>query len=132
MAAVALPIAKETPLEDNALSAYNICLHFQSNATDDDVIRARVLGYLILHAPSATAQHEVVKVIHSSKHDFKTLSELGQTFINYFIRPCKSYQLSPVKGVNVHIQSRNSRAERQSLLIILVDLPSTKTRWILC
>jgi hypothetical protein len=132
MAAVPLPIAKEARLEGSALSAYNVCLDFQSKAPDDDVIRARVLGYLILNAPSATAQHEVVKVIHSCKHDFRTLSELGETFINYFIRPCKSHQLSPVKGANVHIQLRNSRAERQPLLIILADVPSTKTRWILC
>ncbi|KAF8239177.1 hypothetical protein L208DRAFT_119564 [Tricholoma matsutake] len=57
--AVPLPVAKETRLEDNALSA--------------------ILGYLILNAPSATAQHEVVKVIHSCKHDFRTLSELASS-----------------------------------------------------
>lgn len=90
--AVPLPVAKETRLEDNALSAYNVCLDFQSKAPDDDVIPARVLGYLILNAPSATAQHEVVKVIHSCKHDFRTLSELGETFINYFIRPFKKFK----------------------------------------
>jgi len=132
MAAVPLPIAKETCLEENALSAYNVCLDFQSKAPDDDVIRARVLGYLILNAPSATAQDEVVKVIRSCNHNFRSLSELGETFINYFIRPCKSYQLSPVKNTNVLIQLRNSRAGRQPLRIILVDLPSTKIRWILC
>jgi hypothetical protein len=97
MAAVPLPIAKETRLEENALSAYNVCLDFQSKAPDDDVIRARVLGYLILNAPSATAQHEVVKVIHSCRHDFRTLSDLGETFINYFIRPCKSTNYRPLK-----------------------------------
>ena len=91
MVAVPLPIAKETRLEDNPLSAYNVCLDFQSKAHNDDVMRARVLGYLILNAPSATALHEVVKVIHSCSHDFRSLSELGETFINYFIRPCKSY-----------------------------------------
>jgi hypothetical protein len=101
MAAVPLPIAKETRLEENALSAYNVCLEFQNKAHNDDVMRdvmrARVLGYLILNAPSATAQHEVVEVIHSCRHDFRTLSELGETFINYFIRPCKSANYRQLK-----------------------------------
>ncbi len=41
-------------LEPNALGAYNVYLDFERDAkTDDDTwIRARLLGYLILHAPS--------------------------------------------------------------------------------
>jgi hypothetical protein len=81
-------------LEPNALSTYNVCLDFECAAaakTDIDAIRARVLGYLILHAPSIHARHEVIKVIHSCAQKYDTLSELGQYFIDYFIRPCKLF-----------------------------------------
>ena len=81
-------------LEPNALSAYNFCLDFECAAaakTDIDAIRARVLGYLILHAPSIHARHEVVKVIHSCAQNYDALSELGDSFIDYFIRPCKLF-----------------------------------------
>jgi hypothetical protein len=81
-------------LEPNALSAYNFCLDFECAAaakTDIDAIRARVLGYLILHAPSIHARHEVIKVIHSCAQKYDTLSELGQYFIDSFIRPCKLF-----------------------------------------
>jgi hypothetical protein len=86
------------PIEDlqsvdfnpNALSAYNICIDLERRATTEQSrIHARVLGYLIIHAPSVTALHEVVKVIHSYARDFQSLFDLGESFINYFIRPCK-------------------------------------------
>jgi hypothetical protein len=81
-------------LEPNALSAYNICLDFErATKTDIDTIRARVLGYLILHAPSIHARHEVIKVIHSCAQNYDALSELGHSFIDYFIRPCKFFTM---------------------------------------
>ena len=82
-------------LEPNALSAYNICLDFERDAaakTDIDAIRrARVLGYLILYAPSIRARHEVTNAIHSCAQKYDTLSELGQYFMDYFIRPCRLF-----------------------------------------
>ncbi|KZT08965.1 uncharacterized protein LAESUDRAFT_723269 [Laetiporus sulphureus 93-53] len=93
----ALPPAAEatqiSDLEPNALSAYNVCLAFEHDAkTEKDVVRARLLGYLILHAPSLDALHEVVRVIHSCSDDYNTLSDLGECFINVFIRPFKKYK----------------------------------------
>jgi hypothetical protein len=91
---VSLPPAKQTNIGDhepNVLSAYNVILDFEHNAkTDNDALHARILGYLILHAPSIHARHEMVRVIHSCEQNHETLSELGQHFINFFIRPCKS------------------------------------------
>jgi hypothetical protein len=76
--------------EPNTLSAYNACLDFERNAeTDIETMRARILGYLIIHSPSLQARHEVVKVIQSSLQDRDSLSELGQSFLDYFILPCK-------------------------------------------
>jgi hypothetical protein len=76
----------------NVISAYNVCIDFERNpSTDQSRIRARVLGYLIIHAPSLAAVHEVALVIHSCSHDFQKLFDLGDIFINYFVRICKGF-----------------------------------------
>lgn len=91
----ALPPASEASkrhgLDANATSAYNVCLDFEASAKDSpsDLIRARILGYLILYSPSTMAQHEFVKVIHSCGFKKESLSVLGTTFLDYYIRPCK-------------------------------------------
>lgn len=78
----------------NAISAYDTCLNFEIHALENnaaqDVIRARLMGYLLLHAPPhPNALPEVVRCIHSCGGDYSKLSELGQTFLDYFIRPCE-------------------------------------------
>ncbi|KZT08966.1 uncharacterized protein LAESUDRAFT_757151 [Laetiporus sulphureus 93-53] len=70
----ALPPAEATQisnLEPNASSAYNVCLAFEHDAkTEKDVVRARLLGYLILHAPSLDALHEVVEKYKGRTPDY--------------------------------------------------------------
>jgi hypothetical protein len=88
---VALPPAEAAQISDlgpDTLSAYNVCLDFERDAkTNDEAMRARVLGYLILNAPSLNSRREVVDLIHSCGLNYATLSELGRSFIYYFIRP---------------------------------------------
>ncbi len=87
-----LPPEKDAKLDHlpNALSAYRICRTLESNATSDqDRIYARILGYLILHAPTPLALAEVIRVIHSCGQDENNLSNLGKCFFNLYIRPCK-------------------------------------------
>ncbi|KAH8828744.1 hypothetical protein DL96DRAFT_1595475 [Flagelloscypha sp. PMI_526] len=87
----ALPNSNNVSLDGNDLNAYDVCLAFEShsvhNSLTQDIMHARVLGYLILHAPSDNARHEIAKVIHSCDRDYVLLSQLGESFINYFIRP---------------------------------------------
>ena len=88
-----LPSARNAKLGDDpsALSAYNICYTLEGSATtDDDRMHARILGYLILYAPSLIARTQVVAVIHSYSQDEDTLLELGRYFLFYFICSCKS------------------------------------------
>ena len=63
---VSLPPAKQTSIGDdepNVLTAYNTILDFERNAkTNKDALHARILGYLILHAPSTHARHEMARV----------------------------------------------------------------------
>ncbi|KAK0430375.1 hypothetical protein EV421DRAFT_1935593 [Armillaria borealis] len=40
----------------------------------------------IIHSPSHNVRDEVVNVIHLCAHNHEKLSQLGQSFINYFIR----------------------------------------------
>ena len=88
--ATALPRPNKIKLEGNPLSAYNVCLAFEEHAKDDKtIIRARLLGYLIIYAPTPNAQQEIAKEIHSCHHDFATLSNLAEHFVNYYVRPCK-------------------------------------------
>jgi len=53
---VPLPPVEQTNIVDdepNVLGAYNVILDFERNAkTNKDALHARILGYLILHAPS--------------------------------------------------------------------------------
>ena len=87
-----LPLANDAGLDDipDALGAYNVCLTLERNATtNENRIHARILGYLILHAPSSIARAEIVGLIHSYSQD-ENLLELGEHFLLYFICPCES------------------------------------------
>ncbi|KAK0442709.1 uncharacterized protein EV420DRAFT_1074455 [Desarmillaria tabescens] len=81
-------------LDGNYISAYEACLEFEKSAPADSdaLIHARILGYLIIHSPSRTVLHEVVKAIQSCAGDYSELSQLGQIFIDYFIRPFKKFK----------------------------------------
>ncbi|KAG9225746.1 hypothetical protein CCMSSC00406_0007756 [Pleurotus cornucopiae] len=85
-------VAAQLP-NPNAISAYNICFDLEQSAStpinNKHLIAARVLGYLILHAPSHHALAEVVKTIHSCRQNNLTLYALGEAFIVWFIRPFK-------------------------------------------
>lgn len=75
----------------NELSAYTTVYNFQQQVHGDKskVIRARVLGYLLLLAPNDVVRAEVVQTIVSCRSD-QALYDLGDTYIDFFIRPCKS------------------------------------------
>jgi hypothetical protein len=83
---VPLPPVEQTNIvndEPNVLGAYNVILDFEHNAkTNKDALHARILGYLILHAPSIHARHEMVRVIRSCGQNQDTLSELGECFFH--------------------------------------------------
>ena len=92
---VALPsdAAESHHLDPNSTSAYNVCLEFEEHAnhhgTAEDLMNARILGYLIIYTPSDAARHEVVNVIRCCSNNYASLSTLGMTFLDYYIRPCE-------------------------------------------
>ncbi|KAF5374168.1 hypothetical protein D9615_008901 [Tricholomella constricta] len=109
-------------LGPSELSAYRVCLAFEQQVTEQiSVIHARILGYLILHAPTENGRHEVVKAIHSCNKDFEVLSELGQAFLDYFIRPFKELRRwTPASSDN---SSRTSSDEDEEDLQELETIP---------
>ncbi|KAK7037503.1 hypothetical protein VNI00_010995 [Paramarasmius palmivorus] len=120
----ALPKATETQLTGNVLSAYNVCLELEEIAedkTEKERIQARVLGYLIIHAPNAVS--ELLRVIHSCNNEPDKLFKLGECFINYFIRPFKKF-----KGRTPASSSRPSRpsfdkSTKKNLLDKITEAP---------
>lgn len=71
-------------------SAYTSVYNFQQKVLGDKakVIRARVLGYLLLLAPNDVVRAEVIVTIVLYQSD-NALYDLGDTYMDFFIRPCK-------------------------------------------
>src|SRR6267142_97744 len=90
---VSLPPVTQSNIVDhepNILSASNIILDFERNAkTSKDALHARILGYLILYAPSIDALYEMVRVVDLCSQTHDTLPGLGQYFLDHFIHPCE-------------------------------------------
>jgi len=86
MVSLRLPPATQPNIADhepNVLSAYNTILEFERNAkTRRDALHARILGYLILLAPSIDVLNEMVKVVDLCSQTHDTLSGLGQYFLD--------------------------------------------------
>ncbi|KZT08981.1 uncharacterized protein LAESUDRAFT_568580 [Laetiporus sulphureus 93-53] len=122
----ALPPAKATQTSSSkpdVISAYNVCLAFEHDAkTEKDVMCARLLGYLILHAPSLDALCEVVKVIHSCSDNYNTFSDLGESFVNYFIRPFKKYK-GRTPDYSDHSSHRSLIKDKMNLLTAIQEAP---------
>ncbi|KAF5339670.1 hypothetical protein D9757_014857 [Collybiopsis confluens] len=91
-----LPSFINTKLQGNALQAYKACLVFERYADGDDleVLYARILGYLILHAPSPFALEEISRTISSCGKNFEELAHLGKTFLDFLIWPFKRPKVS--------------------------------------
>jgi len=132
---IPLPPATQSNIVDlgpNVLSAYDVILDFERNAkTSKDALHARILGYLILHAPSNDARHEVIRVIDLCSQTHDTLSGLGQYFLDHFIHPCElSTRITWQNELNRNFQSRNSKNIRQYLRKIPALLHLMKRTWI--
>ena len=83
------PQVQEMAEQDaNYLNAYNVCLEHESSTTNANQLRyVRILGFLLLNAPSRGIRSEVAKCIHSYDND-PGLFDLGAFFERYFILPC--------------------------------------------
>ena len=74
-------------LDNASLDAYDVCIELEDKASDEEELRnARLLGYLILYAPSSAARYEIVKTIHSCSGEKEDLQELSTLYMDFFVR----------------------------------------------
>jgi hypothetical protein len=83
-----------TLLSDSALNyAYNRCLTLEAQADmhqskPPPLICARLLGYMLIHAPNNTGRHNVASDVGDCMDDAKLL-ELAQLYFFHFVRLCE-------------------------------------------
>ena len=110
------------------LGAYNVCLEYEKEvATDADKLRyVRILGFLLLHAPSYAVRTEVTRYIHS-RGDDNVLAELGAFFERNVIVPCEFLRLPlafpTCQSIFRLIQSRSTGVEHQNPVTTHQGLP---------
>ena len=80
-------MANEDP---NYLSAYRVCLQYEVELAENEnkLRHVRILGFLLLNAPTRGVRFEVTKHIHSCR-DRSELVRLGASLELYFILPCE-------------------------------------------
>src|SRR5258708_26842590 len=106
-------------------SAYNVCLEYEKEvATDVDKLRCvRILGFLLLHAPSYAVRTEVARSIHS-RGDDNVLAELGAFFERNVIVPCEFLCLPLAFHMPIRlIQSRSTEVEHRNPVTTHQGLP---------
>ena len=94
-----------TKEDDDYLSAYNVCLQYEASATNANQLRhVRILGFLLLNAPSSGIRSEVTNCIHSRKDD-AGLFDLGVCFERHFIVPCEFSACHSIPYVPIFVSS---------------------------
>ncbi|KAJ3567816.1 hypothetical protein NP233_g6108 [Leucocoprinus birnbaumii] len=79
--------------DPHIIGAYNICLKLEGElATDDEIRRIRILGFLLLYAPKQEIRTYVAKTIFSCENEPDILVELGRFIELHVILPFKKYR----------------------------------------
>ena len=83
------------PAGTPARQAYTTCLTLEASfplvnwSGPPTVVCARLLGYLIVHAPTIHGRTDVANEINSCNNDEEKLHVLAQFYINHFLRVCE-------------------------------------------
>ena len=100
----------------NYLSGYNVCLEYEKSARNADELRfVRILGFLLLNAPTRDIRSEVTKCIHSRRDD-AGLFDFGAFIEQHLIVPCGSSVFHFTFCTSICIpsyQSRRTKDERR-------------------
>ncbi|KAJ8597922.1 hypothetical protein M405DRAFT_779057 [Rhizopogon salebrosus TDB-379] len=92
---VSLPI-NPFQVDSTPSNAYDVCLVFESRASEasdtgghkpSELVCARLLGYMLIHAPVDTGRDHLAKEILSCTGD-DGLKQLGKFYFDHFIRLC--------------------------------------------
>lgn len=91
-------------------SAYNLCYEEQqrllsTGLSDDhqDLVRIRVLGWMFHFAPEHRMLAELARAVISCNGDREKYSELGQFFINFWIRSCEFADVQFFRFLSIYL-----------------------------
>ena len=74
--------------------AYETCRTLEAGPTPANwcgpptVVCARLLGYIIIHAPTEEGRTNITNEINSCNDDNMTLHRLAKFYVGHFLRPC--------------------------------------------
>ncbi|TFK53841.1 hypothetical protein OE88DRAFT_1656216 [Heliocybe sulcata] len=108
----------------SAISAYNTCLHYERSVSSrQHLIFVRVLGYLLLYAPSDEALAEVARTIHSCGQDAIRLCALGEAFVHWFIRAFRKFRTRTAPSSDSPSRNSFDSRDRPLLKVSIQDPP---------
>lgn len=118
MVSPASPLPKNpysTPSEGRWHDAYDMCLKIEPALADpleEDAVHARLLGYLILEAPTPAGRDYISEEILNCEGNTAKLSELVKFFVSSVMPVCELYILSSFIGFNwIPVQKRHYKYE---------------------
>ncbi|KAJ7576913.1 hypothetical protein C8J56DRAFT_375615 [Mycena floridula] len=125
-----LPIANAPQLWT---SAYASCLSYEHAASDiaslgrwTDVIAARLLGYLIIHAPIATGRDNICREINDCQNVHQDLNRLAVLYRDCFVR-CFRRAKGPTPAPSPHPSRPSFDNEREMLRYLMEEAPKDHT-----
>jgi len=103
------------PTETIQRKAYDRCLDFESRASDSasrlsPLVCARILGYMIIHAPVKTGRVWISEQIMKCGDD-EALERLGEFFCDHFIRVCEYLSKSRLYIVPLTSRTRSQNCK---------------------
>ncbi|KAF9062653.1 hypothetical protein BDP27DRAFT_1233257 [Rhodocollybia butyracea] len=111
----------QTPDHSNAYtSVYNF--HQRVLGGEASVIRARVLGFLLILSPNDTVRAEVVSTVVSCSND-SALYDLGEVYMDFFIRPFKKYKGSRTPTLQSHPSRPSFDLRKQEIKSMIHQAP---------
>ncbi|KAJ3914538.1 hypothetical protein F5877DRAFT_50287 [Lentinula edodes] len=97
-------------------------LHQRVLGDEASVIRARVLGFLLILTTNDTVRAEVVSTVVSCSND-AALHDLGEVYMDFFIRPFKKYKILPTPTFQSHPSRPSSDLRKQEIKSMVHQAP---------
>ncbi|KAJ4464853.1 hypothetical protein C8R41DRAFT_859250 [Lentinula lateritia] len=111
----------QTPNHSNA---YTSVYNFHERVLEDEasVIRARVLGFLLILTTNDTVRAEVVSTVVSCSND-SALYDLGEVYMDFLIRPFKKYKGSRTPTFQSHPSRPSFDLRQQEIKSLIHQAP---------
>ncbi|KAJ8597921.1 hypothetical protein M405DRAFT_779056 [Rhizopogon salebrosus TDB-379] len=131
---VSLPI-NPFQIDSTPSNAYDVCLVFESRASEasdtrghkpSELVCARLLGYMLIHAPVDTGRDYLAKAILSCTDDDDGLKRLGKFYFDHFIRLFKSAK-GPTPSPSLHPSRPSFDDDQEALKYGLVEAPKDQS-----